>query len=229
MALRWKIAVIEDDQRLARAVVAGLRRDGYRVQSAETAAEGLSMVREWNPDVVLLDLMLPDNQGPELFARFRGETNAALIGMTARSLLSDVVTGLRNGADDYVVKPFAIEELSARIAALVRRLRSTGGETMRLGDLVVDIGAGTAYRGNRDLQLTATEFRLLSQLIRNSGRVLNQAQLTDSIWSVEGAPESNSIEVHIGRLRRKLEGRNEERILHTVRGMGYVLKTGTPV
>src|SRR5579859_4108595 len=224
MPLRWKVAVIEDDRRLARAVSAGLRRDGYRVQSAGSAAEGMSMVREWNPDVVLLDLMLPDNEGPELFAQFRTVTDAALVGMTARSLLSDVVTGLRCGADDYVVKPFALEEISARVAAILRRVRSAGGDSMRLGDLTVDITAGTARRGDRDLDLTATEFRLLTTLIRGAGRVISQTQLTESLWSSEAAPESNSIEVHIGRLRRKLENAGEARLLHTVRGMGYVLK-----
>jgi two-component system response regulator MprA len=222
MSVRWKVAVIEDDRRLARAVTAGLRREGYRVQAAATAAQGLSMVREWNPDVVLLDLMLPDNEGPELFQRFRGETDAALVGMTARSLLSDVVTGLRCGADDYVVKPFALEELSARVAALLRRVRSAGADAMRLDDLVVEVSAGTAQRGGRDLGLTATEFRLLTLLIRSSERVISQATLTEAIWAA--VPESNSIEVHVGRLRRKLEASGDPRLIHTVRGMGYILR-----
>ncbi len=226
VSVQWKVAVVEDDRRLARAVTAGLRREGYRVRTAASAAEGLSIVQDWNPDVVLLDLMLPDNEGPEIFARFRSETEAALIGMTARSLLADVVAGLRLGADDYVVKPFAIEELAARVSALVRRVRGAGGEVMAVGDLEIDIEGGTATRGQRELRLTATEFRILAMLARNLGKVLSQSQIADAVWPVEGGPESNSIEVHIARLRKKLEEGGEPRLLHTIRGMGYALRNG---
>ncbi len=224
MAAQWKIVVVEDDPMLARAVAAGLRGEGYRVRSAASAGEGLELVVNWNPDLLLLDLMLPDNEGPELFSRFREATDAALVGMTARSLLSDVVAGLRAGADDYVVKPFALEELAARVAAVLRRSRGNGSERMRIGDLEVDLTAGTARRGRRELALTAMEFRLLALFARQAGKLLSQDQVTDQLWPIGASPESNSVEVHIARLRRKLEANGEPRILHTVRGMGYLLK-----
>ena len=217
---------MEDDRSLARAVTAGLRQEGYRVRHAASASEGLAMVQEWNPDLVLIDLMLPDNDGPELFARFRTETGAALVGMSARSGLSDIVAGLRLGADDYVVKPFAFEELEARVGAMLRRVRAGGSDRIELGDLVVDVDAGVATRGDRRLDLTATEYRILTMLARNAGKVLSQMQIADGIWPVEGAPDSNAIEVHVARLRRKLEAEGESRLLHTLRGMGYMLKVG---
>jgi DNA-binding response OmpR family regulator len=222
--MHWKVALVEDDHRLARAVAAGLREDGYRVRAAGSAAEGLELAQEWNPDLVLLDLMLPDSDGPELFGRFREITDAALVGMTAKSALSDVVAGLRSGADDYVIKPFAMEELAARLHAVLRRSRGNGGERMEVGDLLIDVPAGTAHRGSRRVELTAIEFRLLCALARQAGKLLNQGQLLDIVWPVGQGPDSNSIEVHVARLRRKLEAGGEGRILHTVRGMGYVLK-----
>ena len=226
MAAPWKVAVVEDDRPLARAVSAGLRQEGYKVRNASSAEEGLTVVESWNPDLVLLDLMLPDNEGPELFARFRSVTDAALVGMSARSMLSDVVTGLKLGADDYVVKPFAFEELSARVAAMLRRVRAHGSDAIKVGDLTVDVAAGVAVRAGRELELTATEFRLLTVLARDAGKVLTQGQIADALWPVEGAPDSNTIEVHVGRLRRKLEAGGEPRILQTLRGMGYTLRSG---
>jgi DNA-binding response OmpR family regulator len=222
--MHWKVALVEDDHRLARAVAAGLREDGYRVRAATSAAQGLELAQEWNPDLVLLDLMLPDSDGPELFGRFREISDAALVAMTARSMLSDVVAGLRSGADDYITKPFAMEELAARLHAVLRRSRGTGGERMQVVDLLIDVPAGTAHRGPRQLDLTALEFRLLCALARQAGKLVNQGQLADIVWPVGQGPDSNSIEVHIARLRRKLEAGGEERLLHTVRGMGYVLK-----
>jgi DNA-binding response OmpR family regulator len=224
VATPWKVALVEDDQRLSRAVAAGLRDDGYRVRSANSAAEGMELVLEWNPDLVLLDLMLPDSDGDGLFARFRALTDAALVAMTARSALSDVVAGLKAGADDYVTKPFALEELSARVLAVLRRSRGTGAERIEVGDLVIEVGAGTVHRGERRLDLTATEFRILIALARQAGNLVSQGQILDTVWPVGQRPDSNSIEVHVARLRRKLEAAAEPRILHTVRGMGYVLK-----
>jgi two-component system, OmpR family, response regulator MprA len=222
--MHWKVALVEGDHRLARAVAAGLREGGYRVRSVASAAEGLELAQEWNPDLILLDPVLPDSDGPDLFGRFREVTDAALVGISAKSAVSDVVAALRAGADDYVVKPFAMEELAARLHAVLRRSRGTGGERMQVADLRIDVAAGTAHRGQRRAALTAIEFRLLCALGRQAGKLLNQGQLLDIVWPVGQGPDSNSIEVHIARLRRKLEAGGEGRILHTVRGMGYVLK-----
>ena len=137
------------------------------------------MLKQWSPDLVLLDLMLPDNEGPELFARFRAETAAGLIGMTARSSLAEVVAGLRAGADDYLPKPFSLDELSARVGAVLRRVRSSGGDRLETNDIALDLGSGQAWRSGRDLELTGTEFRILAALLRNPGRVVSQRQLGD--------------------------------------------------
>src|SRR5207245_9146528 len=149
MTIRWKVALVEDDRRLARAVSAGLGEEGYTVRSVDSANRGLQLVRQWNPDVVLLDLMLPDNDGPELFQQFRAETDAALVGISAKSSVSDRIAGLKLGADDYVAKPFALEELMARVEAVIRRHRGKGGPRLSAGDVVVDVSEGRASSAGR--------------------------------------------------------------------------------
>ena len=221
MTVRWKVALVEDDRRLARAVTTGLGDEGYAVRSAGSAVSGLDLVRQWNPDVVLLDLMLPDNTGPELFKAFRAETDAALVGISARSTVSDRIAGLKFGADDYVAKPFALEELMARIEAVIRRHRGLGGSTLVVGDVSLDLSEGTATRGGRPLDLTGFEFRILAALMRNRGRLVTYAQLAEAVWSNDGGPGSNALEVHVSRIRQKLEGGGELRLIHTVRGIGY--------
>jgi DNA-binding response OmpR family regulator len=224
MAIPWKVALVEDDARLARAVTSALREEGYRVRGARTANEALALVGEWNPDLVLLDLMLPDNEGPELFTRFREVSSAALVGITARAMLSDIVAGLHAGADDYVVKPFAVEELVARINAVLRRSRSRGQSRMELGPLVVDVESGIASFGEQRLDLTATEFRILALLTREADAVVSQEQIVEQLWPAGGGPASNAVEVHLARLRRKLEAAGGVEFLQTVRGMGYRLR-----
>ncbi|TMD71686.1 MAG: response regulator transcription factor [Chloroflexi bacterium] len=221
MTIKWKIALVEDDRRLARAVATGLGEEGYTVRAVESAGRGLDLVRQWNPDVVLLDLMLPDNEGPELFEAFRAETDAALVGISARSSVSDRIAGLKMGADDYVTKPFALEELMARVEAVIRRHRGKGGSKLVSGDVVVDLSEGRARRGERALTLTGIEFRVLAALMRSSGQLVTYAQLAEAVWAVTTGPESNSLEVHISRIRQKLEQEGGSRLIHTVRGLGY--------
>src|SRR5437762_9460400 len=169
MPIKWKIALVEDDKRLARSVATGLGEEGYTVRSVESAGRGLELVREWNPDVVLLDLMLPDNDGPDLFESFRAETDAALVGISARSSVSDRIAGLKLGADDYISKPFALEELMARVEAVIRRHRGKGGARLVSGDVIGDLSDGIAPRGGRRLTLTGIEFRILTALMRSTG------------------------------------------------------------
>src|SRR5437879_2807528 len=159
MTIKWKIALVEDDRRLARAVATGLGEEGYTVRAVESAGRGLDLVRQWNPDVVLLDLMLPDNEGPELFEAFRAETDAALVGISARSSVSDRNAGLKMGADDYLTKPFALEELMARVESVIRRHRGKGASKLTAGDVDVDVGGVRARREDRPLRLTGIEFR----------------------------------------------------------------------
>jgi two-component system response regulator MprA len=221
MTIRWKVALIEDDRRLARAVSAGLDEEGYTVRAVDSASRGLELVRQWNPDVVLLDLMLPDNEGPELFEAFRAETDAALVGISARSSVSDRIAGLKMGADDYVAKPFALEELLARVEAVIRRHRGKGGARLVVGDVTLDLSEGIAARGSRKLILTGIEFRILAALMRSPGQLVTYAQLAEAVWAVSTGPESNSLEVHVSRIRQKLENGGESRLIQTVRGIGY--------
>src|SRR6202048_4686814 len=221
MTIRWKVALVEDDRRLARAVSAGLGEEGYNVRAVDTAGRGIELVRQWNPDVVLLDLMLPDNEGPELFEAFRAETDAALVGISVRSSVSDRIAGLKLGADDYVSKPFALEELLARVEAVIRRHRGKGGARVVVGDLTLDLSQGVATRGGRRLVLTGIEFRILAALMRSPGQLVTYAQLAEAVWAVTTGPESNSLEVHVSRIRQKLEAGGGSRQVQTVRGLGY--------
>src|SRR5207245_7122912 len=166
----------------------------------ESAGRGLDLVRQWNPDVVLLDLMLPDNEGPELFEAFRAETDAALGGISARSSVSDRIAGLKMGADDYLTKPFALEELMARVEAVIRRHRGKGGSKLTSGDVVVDRSEGRARRDDRQLSLTGIEFRVLAALMRSSGQLVTYAQLAEAVWAVTTGPQSNSLEGHVSRI-----------------------------
>jgi DNA-binding response OmpR family regulator len=178
-------------------------------------------VRAWNPDVVLVDLMLPDNDGPDFFEALRAETDAALVGISARGSVSDRIAGLKAGADDYVAKPFALEELVARVEAVIRRHRGKGGSRLEAGDVVIDLSEGVATRSGRNLELTGIEFRILAALMRNRGQLVTYAQLAEAVWAVTTGPESNSLEVHISRVRQKLEAGGRPRLVHTVRGLGY--------
>jgi DNA-binding response OmpR family regulator len=165
--------------------------------------------------------MLPDNDGPELFRAFRAQTDAALVGISALSSVSDRIAGLKLGADDYLAKPFALEELTARVEAVIRRHRGKGGSQLTAGDVVVDLSEGSATRQGRQLGLTGIEFRILAALVRNSSQLVTYAQLGEAVWAVATGPGSNSLEVHISRIRQKLERDGASRLIHTVRGLGY--------
>jgi DNA-binding response OmpR family regulator len=221
VTIKWKIALVEYDRRLARAISSGLGEQGYTVRAVESAGRGIELVRQWNPDVVLLDPALPDNEGPELFEAFRAETDAALVGISARSSVSDRIAGLKMGADDYLSEPFVLEELMARVEAVIRRHRGKGGSKLVSGDVVVDLSEGRAKRGDRLLPLTGIEFRVLAALMRSSGQLVTYEQLAEAVWAVTTGPESNSLEVHISRIRQKLERDGGSRLIQTVRGLGY--------
>jgi DNA-binding response OmpR family regulator len=219
-----RVLVVDDEVEMQRALRTGLRYHDFDVRTVGSGEEAVREAAGWRPDVILLDLGLPKMDGFATLRALRPMTRAAVIVVSVMPGEKDKVRALDAGADDYVVKPFAMEELAARLQAVLRRSRGTGGEKMQVGDLLIDVPAGTAHRAQRRVDLTAIEFRLLCALARQAGKLLSQGQLLDIVWPVGQGPDSNSIEVHIARLRRKLEAGGEERILHTVRGMGYVLK-----
>jgi len=231
MTIKWKVALVEDDRRLARAVATGLGEEGYTVRAVESANRGLELVRQWNPDVVLLDLMLPDNEGPELFEAFRAETDAALVGISARSSVSDRIAGLKLGADDYVTKPFGVLELLARVEALFRRAGSaaaipaTLSERERFGEVEVIPASRAVLRQGKTVTLTPKEYDLLIALLRRRGAVASRTELLTEVWGYSASVLSRTVDTHVAELRSKLEqdAAQPQHIL-TVRKAGYRLE-----
>ncbi len=220
-----RILVIEDEERIAEFIERGLLFEGYRVDVAHDGQAGLTIARETPPDMVIVDWMLPGLDGIQVCERLRSATQIPIIMLTAKGGVSDRVQGLDSGADDYVVKPFAFEELLARIRALFRRSTpNTRPEVLTFGDLLLDTGTHRAQRGSRIIDLTAKEYELLELFMRHPRQVLTREVIFDRVWSYDFGGESNIIEVYIRYLRQKTESEGEPRFLHTVRGFGYVLR-----
>jgi two-component system, OmpR family, response regulator MprA len=221
-----RILVVEDERAVRDALERVLRLDGYEVDLAEDGGAALSALAAREADAVVLDVVLPVVDGLEVCRRLRADGDRVPVLMvTARDAISDRVAGLDAGADDYVVKPFSIDELRARVRALLRRAGAGSSEPLRLGDLMLDPRAHLVYRGARRVELTMTEFALLELLFRNVGRVLTRSVIFDRVWGYDFGSTSKALDVYIGYLRRKLEAGGEPRLVHTVRGMGYVLRT----
>src|SRR5919199_4726947 len=220
------VLVVEDDPRVARLVSRALTEAGHRVEVAVDGVEGLARAETGIFDVVVLDVMLPRLDGLDISRRLRkGQVRTPILMLTARDAVSDRVRGLDAGADDYLVKPFALEELLARVRALLRRARDGEEEgVLRFADLVLDPARYSVHRGGRPIELTRTEFALLELFLRNPRRVLTRSVIFDRVWGYDFGPASNSLEVYVGYLRRKTEALGEPRLLHTVRGVGYVLR-----
>ena len=221
------ILVVEDETKVARALSEGLAREGYEVTVARTGEEGYYLLDARSFDLVVLDLMLPGRDGLEILATLRSRDRGIpdLI-LTARDAVEDRVVGLDTGADDYLVKPFAFPELSARIRALLRRGRAEQSSRLQVADLEVDVAARRVTRGGRILELTAREFELLEYLLRNRGRVVSREMLSRDVWKEAGraTPLDNVIDVHIARLRRKVDEAFDVKLIHTVRGVGFTVK-----
>jgi two-component system response regulator MprA len=222
---KQRVLVVEDDGAVRRAVERALTFEGYDVVTARDGAEALSVVLNDDIEAIVLDVMMPIVDGLEACRRIRarGDTTPILI-LTARTEVSDRVAGLDAGADDYLVKPFALEELLARLRALLRRSSATVAEVMKVGNLVMDTGAREVRRGDTLLELTKTEFDLLELLMANSGIVIDRDTIYDRIWGYDFATSSNSLDVYIGYLRRKTEVGGAPRLIQTVRGVGYVIR-----
>jgi two-component system OmpR family response regulator len=218
-----RVLVVEDSDAIRAAVLAGLRDAGFTALGLPGGAALEHELEAFRPDLVVLDVMLPGRDGFVLLDVIRGRSDAGVVMLTARDGLSDRLRGLDRGADDYVVKPFVLAELVARVTAVLRRLGRTPS-TIELGDLVLDSGSGIAVRAGQPLDLTATEYRLLGYLAAQRGRVVSKTQIMTAVWGYD-AYDPNLVEVHVSALRRKLEAHGP-RLLHTVRGLGYVLRSG---
>lgn len=220
-----KVLVVDDDQGVRGALEDGLSLEGFAVRSAVSGEEALLDLDETMPDIVLLDVGLPGISGVEVVRRMRvGGLMLPVCMLSARDEVDDRVEGLAAGADDYVVKPFSIGELSARLQALVRLHRVRNDRPLDVGELFVDFGTHTARRGARDLGVTMREFDLLAAFARHPNQVLSRNQLLEQVWGYTWDVDSNVVDVFVGYLRRKLEAAGEPRILHTVRGLGFVLR-----
>ena len=220
-----RILVIDDDPSITSLLKRGLSYEGFKVQTAASGKEGLDVAREQPPDLIILDVMMPGIDGMEVCRRLRAADSALpIIMLTARDAASDQVLGLQTGADDYVIKPFTFEVLLARIKALLRRTETTGAEQLRFADLVLDTGTHTARREQREIDLTTTEYDLLHEFILNPRKVLSKEQILERVWGYNFEGNYNILEVYVRYLRTKLEAEGESRLIHTVRGAGYLLR-----
>ncbi len=219
-----RLLLIEDDAETAGEVLADLRERGHLVGWAETAPDGAARMRAASWDALILDRMLPGGDGLGLLQALRreGDRTPARV-LSALGTVDDRIRGLRAGGDDYLAKPFVLAELAARIEALLRRPADTRETILRVGSLELDLIAGTGRRGTRDLALLPRELKLLEYLMRRPGQVVTRALLFEEVWNYRFTPKSNLIDVHLGRLRRKLEAEGEPPLIHSTRGVGFTL------
>jgi two-component system response regulator MprA len=226
------ILVVDDDRAVRDSLRRSLSFNGYAVRTAENGSEALRQIMECRPDAVVLDVMMPGLDGLEVCRRLRGSgDDLPILVLTARDTVSERVAGLDAGADDYLPKPFALEELLARVRALLRRRvpqAEPGAEALAFLDLSLDPATRDVRRGEREISLTRTEFALLEMLMENPRRVLTRTRLLEEVWGYDFPTSGNALEVYIGYLRRKTEADGENRLIHTVRGVGYVLRETPP-
>ena len=222
--LGGRVLVVEDDAEITDVLRRSLRHEGYEVRTAGDGVEALDVASEFVPDLVVLDLGLPRLDGIEVCRQLRAEGDVPILILTARTETADRVTGLDSGADDYLVKPFERQEFLARIRALLRRRPPRGSASLRVGDLTLNPDTREVRRSDREIELTNREFELLEYLMRNERLVVSRERLLDEVWGYDPMAATNTIDVFISNLRRKLEAGGEPRLLHTKRGAGYVVK-----
>jgi two-component system response regulator MprA len=219
-----RVLVVDDDSAVRRSLSTALGRDGYEVVAAEGGNAALAHLAAVNVDAIVLDVAMPEPNGLEVCRRLRARGDRTpILMLTARGLIDDRVAGLDAGADDYLVKPFALAELRARLRALLRRIAASE-ERLSYADVVLDLAAARVTRSGREVSLTRTEYLLLELFLRNPGRVLSHSQIFQAVWGYDFGLRSNNLWVYVSYLRTKLEAAGEPRILHTVRGLGYVLR-----
>lgn len=219
-----RILIIEDDEEILRVLNRVLTYEGYLVDTALTGKAGLLLASEQRPDLVILDLMLPNIDGLEVCRRLQKLGNQPILILTAKDSLEDQVKGLDSGADDYMVKPFEMDELLARIRALLRRTAADRIKILEFEDLVLNSGTHRATRGDREIVLTAKEYDLLDLFMRHPRMVMSREVIFDKVWDYDFGGESNVLDVYIRYLRQKLEAGGEPRLIYTVRGVGYVMR-----
>ena len=220
-----QVLVVDDERAVRNALRRAFTLAGYDVAEAEGGEHATSMLAQSSPDIVVLDVLMPDVDGLEVCRRMRaaGDRTPVLM-LTARETVADRVAGLDAGADDYVVKPFDLDELLARVRALLRRSSNGDAPVLQFGDVALDRGTREAARGERRIELTLTEYNLLELFLSHPRQMLSRSQIYERVWDYDFGPLSNSLSVYIGYLRRKLEADGEPRVIQTVRGMGYVLR-----
>jgi two-component system, OmpR family, response regulator MprA len=222
--MKEKILIIEDDEAILKVLQRVLSYEGYEVFKALNGQQGLNSARENRPDLVILDVMLPGMDGLEVCRRLRLGGSLPILMLTAKDTIQDRVTGLDAGADDYLVKPFEVEELLARLRALLRRTKSERQPVLTFSDLTLDTNTRQAYRKGREINLTATEYDLIELFLHHPRQVLTREVIFDRVWGYDFGGESNVLDVYIRYLRQKLEEAGEARLIFTVRGVGYVLR-----
>ena len=222
-----RLLVVEDEKKVAEFIRRGLDEEGYTVDVAGDGEEGLNLALSRGHDLVILDINLPKIEGLEVLRRLRQSGfSAPVLLLTVRATIEDKVLGLDTGADDYLAKPFAFDELIARVRALLRRRKETKPLTLQVADLTLDPATRTVRRGGENIELTAKEFSLLNHLMRNEGRVLSRTGIAENVWGYYFDTSTNVIDVYINYLRNKIDAGREPKLIHTVRGVGYVLKVG---
>ncbi len=219
-----RILVVDDDPEILSMVRRGLAYEGYAVETAADGSEALAKARDREPDLVILDIMMPGIDGIEVAKRLHQGGDVPILMLTAKGTVADKVTGLESGADDYLVKPFAFDELLARVKALLRRRQPKEGEVLRFSDLSLNTATREVKRGDELIELTAQEFNLLELFMRHPRQVLKRDMVYERVWGYDFEGLSNVIEVYVRYLRSKLEAGGRPRLVHTMRGVGYVLK-----
>ena len=221
-----KILVVEDDAQMRSLLMRSLTYEGYHVDAVGSGLEALRKIDCARPDLVVLDLMLPDTDGLEVCRTLRADGELPVLMVTARRAVTDKVAGFESGADDYLVKPFALEELLVRVKALLRRSGADAGSQLRYAGLVMDLATREVWRGDRRIELTTREFDLLELFLRHPRQVLRRDVIFDRLWGYDFGGESNIIDVYVRYLRSKLGAGGGPELIHTVRGVGYALREG---
>jgi heavy metal response regulator len=222
-----RILLVEDEKKVASFIKKGLEEEGYAVDLAADGESGLHMALDRVHDMILLDIQLPKKNGLAVLHELRRhKVGTPVLLLTVRATIEDKVMGLDSGADDYLTKPFAFQELLARVRALLRRHSGNKQTVIQVADLSMDLAQRTVYRGEQKIDLTAKEFALLEYLMRNPGRVLSRTMIAEHVWDYDFDSMTNIIDVYVNYLRKKIDFEKEPKLIHTVRGVGYVLKAG---